>query len=685
MNPEFTPAAYEMLDFVEASVVVRTFDGIIRYWNQAATSLYGRTAECALGRLVNEVFNTELDTDFDYWLTHDKWEGETVRRHSNGRLLPIKVKCSVRRDARGEACYIVETSQELNPRTADSLTLERSEYRYRNMFNAMAASFWELDFTDVGSIIRSLNLSGEDEVREYLRTHPECVRDLMIVTRVVDVNEQTVTLFGRGDKEEILAATLDVFWPKASSRVFADAVCSALAGHSSFAKETRLRRIDGSEFDALFTCAFPTDNLAKGLLMTGVLDLSARNQAYEARAQSERQYQHLFQVMTVSFWQMDISRLNEMFDTLRSQGVDNLSAYIDEHPEFVRMAMDVFVAVDVNERGITQFGATNRSQLLGPITRYWKQGCEVFRHSIEAVFSGANEFQSETKMLTVDGREIDVLYFVSAPEQMRESGMVLIGNLDISEQVASRNKLAHLRADLAHSARISMLGELMASIAHEINQPLSAIRTNGEAGLRWLDRAVPNLVEVRRITEEVVSNAQRASTIISRIHSMASHSTAEHDWHPVNSLIQETLQFLHAELQAHNVKTKVDLVSRYFHIYVDRILMQQVLVNLILNAVQAMSSSEKTHKELCISTRAIGSSLTISVKDNGSGIAPEHFGHLFDSFFTTKGTGMGMGLPICRSIIESFEATIKVENVPTGGACFSIVIATRDDTKCTHA
>lgn len=515
MNSECTDQAFTILDCVKVSVMVRTLDGVIRYWNPASSRLYGLTAEQVIGRSLHEVFATSENTD-----PNDCQQNETLRRHGSGRLMTLQTTCALRRDASGEVLYLVETATEISPRTVSGLTLERSEYRYRNMFNAMAASFWELDFSAVGAMIRELTVSGVRDVPAYLRSHPDFVHDMMCATRVIDVNEQTLNLFGRGDKQEILAATIEAFWPPASVDVYTDAVCSALAGHSSFVRETRLRRIDGSEFDALFTCAFPPENLAKGLLMTGVLDLSARNQAFAA--------------------------------------------------------------------------------------------------------------------------------------------------------------LERMRSDFAHSARVSMLGELMASIAHEVNQPLAAIRTNGEATLRWLDLPEPNVEEVRLLAKRIVNDAQRASTIISRIRSMARHSPAELSWQPASNLIQETLHFLHTELQAQGVKTMVQFAARHAHIHVDRILMQQVLVNLILNAVQAMSSVESTQKELSIGTRMSGDLLHISVRDNGPGIAAAHFDRLFESFFTTKANGMGMGLPICRSIIESFDAHIQAENAPMGGACFSIVIATRD-------
>lgn len=680
--PESVASTFAILDFIRESALVRTQDGRICYWNDASRWLYGWKSEEVMGRVAHELFDsrhTEPLPEPFYRLEGDGWEGKIVRSDAQGNRLIIEAKWVLRRNDAGEGLYIVETGRDVTVQHNGHLSLESSEYRHRIMFNAMAASFWELDFTRVGVMLQQLHATGERNLAAYFQRHPEYIREMMLATRVMDINDQTLVLFGRGDKQEMLGS-IEPFWPEASYPVFAEAVCSALARDRSYVKETRLRRIDGSEFDALFTCAFPPESMAKGLFMTGVLDLSARNRAFAALEQSEFRYRHLFQIMAVAFWQVDSSKLNQLFDELRANGTKKLSPYIDDHPQFLQQAMEAFITVDVNERSVTLFGAKDRSELLGPITPYWiPEQQAIFRQSIEAAFDGAPGYQAETKMLTIDGREIDVLFFVTAPPEMRSRGMVLVGYLDISDQVATRNKLTHMRSELAHSARISMLGELTASIAHEVNQPLAAITTNGEASLRWLARTEPNVEEVRKLAERIVADARRAATIISRIRSMATHRATEEVSLPINSVIREAVTFLNHELQAHGVTATLQLARKLPDVCVDRTLMQQVIVNLMVNAIQAMSEVERTHKEIVLRTQPDGDGIQLAVTDNGPGISDAHMGRLFDSFFTSKACGMGMGLPICRSIVESFGGSISAGNDRIkGGACFTVSIPVRE-------
>ncbi|ETD38925.1 ATPase [Pseudomonas chlororaphis subsp. aurantiaca PB-St2] len=406
-----------------------------------------------------------------------------------------------------------------------------------------------------------------------------------------------------------------------------------------------------------------------------MIDLSARNQAFAALEQSEFRYRNLFEVMAVSFWQLDSSGLNVLFAGLREQGVNDLSAYIDEHPEFVEKAMSATIAIDVNQRTLTLYGAKDRSEMLGSITRFWVPGHhDAFRRSIEAAYRGESGYLAETKTRTLDGREIDVLFFVTAPPEMRAKGMVLVGNIDISELVASRTALDSMQSDLIHAARVSMLGELTASIAHEVNQPLAAIATNGEAGLRWLDRPEPNVVEVRDLTLRMVADARRASEIITRIRTMASHGTPLHVTLSLNHVVKEAVQFLQHELQSQHVELSLALTPNLPRIRADRTLLQQVIVNLAVNAMQAMTQAQIGSPRLTITTTSLdASSVELVVEDNGPGVASDNLNRLFDSFFTTKKTGMGMGLPICRTVVQSLGGSIEAGNNPRGsGACFSV-------------
>jgi C4-dicarboxylate-specific signal transduction histidine kinase len=218
---------------------------------------------------------------------------------------------------------------------------------------------------------------------------------------------------------------------------------------------------------------------------------------------------------------------------------------------------------------------------------------------------------------------------------------------------------------------------LTASIAHEVSQPLTAIESNTEASLTWLRHSPPNIEEVRELSVQTAAEVQRAADIIHRVRSMALRAAPEHDDIEVNTVIKEAMLFLRHEFQRNDVKTSLSLATGMPTILADRVQLQQVIVNLAVNAMHAMAHSSP--REVCLTTAVSADrrNVMIEVSDTGPGISNEALPHLFDSFFTTKSTGMGMGLPICRSIIEAHGGQISLANREDGkGASFSILLPT---------
>ncbi len=669
----------QWFDLVQESIVVRDPDGCILAWNQTSAQLYGHAREQALGQNETELLGSQYPQpagEIDAALRETgTWRGEVLRRDATGRELYIDLRCSLLRDATGAPLQVVETGRDLSEQRHTERALRHSEYRYRNLFQAMAASFWELDFSAVGAMLQRLRKAGVTDLRAHFAANPALVREMMRATRILDVNEETVTLFGLGDRSGLMDS-VEPFWAESSNHTYAESVIAAVTGQPHYVSETRLRRIDGSEFDGLFTACFAPEAVGRGKLLIGVIDISERKQAYAELERSESRYRNLFQAMAVSFLQLESSGLNRLFEELRAQGVTDLHAYIDQHPEFLKKAMDASIVIDVNERSLKLLGAKDRSELLGPVTQFWIPGqYEAFRGSIEAGFRREAGFQAETRKRTVDGREIDVLFFVTAPPDMRDRGIVLVGNIDISEQVAARSALRQMQAELAHAGRVTMLGELTASIAHEVNQPLAAITTNGEAGLRWLGRAVPDVDEARTLMQRIIADARRAAEIISRIRAMSLRRAPEPAPLALNALVQEAVQFLQHELQAQHAQLRLRLAPVLPVVQGDRVQLQQVIVNLVVNALQAMAHAGSPQRELQIETRLnADGEIELVVLDSGPGIPEEHQGRLFESFFSTKPNGMGLGLPVCRSIIEAHSGRISAGNREGGGARFAMVL-----------
>jgi signal transduction histidine kinase len=376
--------------------------------------------------------------------------------------------------------------------------------------------------------------------------------------------------------------------------------------------------------------------------------------------------------MAASFWELDFSPVGAMLRDLRKQGVTDYAAYFAEHPAFVRQMMAATRVIDVNDQTVALFGRGEKAELLRPLDDYWpEESNHVYAASVLAAVSGRASYATECRLRKLNGETFDALFTACFAPEAVANGKLLIGVIDVSERVQAQAMLRQVQAEFAHAARVSMLGELTASIAHEVNQPLAAIATNASAGLRWLDRPEPDIVEVR-----IIADAQRAADIISRVRTMAGHRAPETAPITVNGVVEEAMLFLAHELQAHQVALRLVLVKGVPTVMADRVQVQQVIVNLAVNAIQAMAQTASAVRALTISTGSHDDLVTIDVEDSGPGVDLAQQHRLFESFFTTKAkaNGMGMGLPICRSIVESHGGALSVRNRAEGGACFTVTL-----------
>jgi C4-dicarboxylate-specific signal transduction histidine kinase len=239
--------------------------------------------------------------------------------------------------------------------------------------------------------------------------------------------------------------------------------------------------------------------------------------------------------------------------------------------------------------------------------------------------------------------------------------------------------LAKARSELAHVTRVAGLGVLTASIAHEVNQPLSAIAINSESSLRCLMRDEPDIEQVRLLTKRIAADAWRASGIVERIHGMTCRQAPERNLLSLDDVIDESLSFLRHELQETGITMSLGPTPQLPQIVGSRAQLQQVIVNLVINAVQAMKQFEPARRRISIRTMLSNpETVRCCVEDSGPGIDPEQIPRVFDTFFTTKHSGMGLGLAICQSIVEAHGGSIRASNDSAlGGACFSFDLPTR--------
>ena len=230
-----------------------------------------------------------------------------------------------------------------------------------------------------------------------------------------------------------------------------------------------------------------------------------------------------------------------------------------------------------------------------------------------------------------------------------------------------------MQTELARVARTTTMGEMAASIAHEINQPLAAIVNNASASLRWLGQDPPNMKRARSVLERVVSDAGRASEVISSIRGMLEKGSQERVELDVNDLIREVMTFVRADLRHHGITVKAELAEDLPRMSGVRIQLQQVLLNLIANAVESMASVEHRARVLTVRSQKIGENdIAVTIEDTGTGIDQTDLERVFEPFFSTKPEGMGMGLSICRSIVEAHGGRITGSPASGGGSVFQV-------------
>lgn len=228
------------------------------------------------------------------------------------------------------------------------------------------------------------------------------------------------------------------------------------------------------------------------------------------------------------------------------------------------------------------------------------------------------------------------------------------------------------QTQLAHITRVTVLGELTASIAHELNQPLAAIVINGNAALRWLAGQPANLDEAGKAAERIVRDANRASTLIARLRTLTKRAAAKSVWLDVNQTVEDTLSLVQSETSRNHVSLRTELASDLPQVQVDPVQIQQVILNLIVNALEAVSGPDAQAREVVVAT-GLGKSneVIVTVSDSGRGLNSVPLDQIFDAFYTTKPEGLGMGLAISRSIVESHGGRIWAEPGMPSGATFS--------------
>ena len=299
----------------------------------------------------------------------------------------------------------------------------------------------------------------------------------------------------------------------------------------------------------------------------------------------------------------------------------------------------------------------------------------LVKSTVDLASKEGKNIDLEHRLLMPEGsiKNIHVLAHVALDEagKLEFNGAVM----DITAAKRAEEELHKARTELAHVARVTTLGELTASIAHEVNQPLSGIMTRASAALRWLSGESPNVEKARETLRQIVEATHRASDVVGSVRAMFNKDTLDKSAVDINKLINSVLGLVYFDLRQNSIESQIHLGEAVPSVIGSEVQLQQVILNLIMNAIESMSAVEP--RVLTIKSESNGDDkIRISVADTGSGIDPSHLHRIFDPLFTTKARGMGMGLSICRSIIESHQGRIWVAGDMSRGSIFQIELPT---------
>jgi PAS domain S-box-containing protein len=603
-----------LLDLTHDAAYVRELDGSIVYWNRGAEELYGWTAEKALGRVAQELLHTEFPIPF------------------------AEITAEVDRTGSWHG--------ELGQTTRDGR---------RIIVNARWALAPHADGGPIRHLVATNDITARKHAEEALRASEARFRTLVDHATdafflqdehgtVIDVNRQACDSLGYTREEMVGSRPRES--PRELDRSVDDLVDERMPASGGIVTfETTHRRADGSEFPVEARVReFVSDG--RRLRLSLVRDITERKAAEQALRDSEERYRALIDVSPQTVWMAS---------------PDGRMTYFNQW--------------------MSDYSGFAPDELLGDA---WLKGVHpehraAARTAWLRTVATADDLNIELPLRRADG---EYRWHVTRARPIRDaSGSVLrwVGiAFDIHDRRGAEEALQRAREALMHVTRVATVGEVTGSFAHELNQPLAAIVNNATACLTLLPPDRPELADFREALEDIVRDAERAAAIIERVRALVKRTTSERLPVRLADVVVDVVKLTAAESAARRVAIRTEVPADLPVVLGDRVQLQQVLLNLVVNGMDAMRDVEPSERVLDIRGRLDGSGILLSVTDRGTGLSAEQDGRIFDAFYTTKPHGMGLGLAISRSIVEAHGGRLSAEMTPGPGATFTMRLPPAD-------
>jgi two-component system, LuxR family, sensor kinase FixL len=612
-----------LVDLTHDTVFVRDMSDVITFWNRGAEEQYGWPSQEAVGRVSHHLLRTDFPaplTEITAELTRmGRWEGELVHTRRDGTKVVVASRWALQFEGENPIS-VLETNNDITERKRAEE--EREQLLAREQAARVDAEGAQHRFRDLVNSIEGIVWEADAVTFKFLF-----------------VSKQAERILGYPIKRWLSEAT---FWKDhihPDDREWAVNFCvTATAEKRDHDFEYRMIAAEGQIvwLRDLVTVVVEGDRATR---IRGVMvDITQRKQADEAL-------------------RVQASLLDLTHDTVFARDMNDVITYWN--------------------RGAEELYGWNEEEAIGQVSHQFMQ--TIFPAPLEKIneeLLRTGRWEGELTHSKRDGTQVVAASRWSLQRDEQERPIAILEtNNDITGRKRAEEALSKAQTELAYITRVMTMGELAASIAHEINQPLAAVVTNGSACMRWLTRSQPDLEEAKGAVQRIIRDGKRASDIIARIRALLKRTAANRVPLDINEVIQETMGLAENEVRRRRVSLQSDFAANLPWVLGDRVQLQQVILNLIMNGIEAMSSVADGLRQLLIKTQTDDSQqVLISVTDSGIGLDPKRAEHLFEAFFTTKTEGMGMGLSISRSIVEAHGGRLWATSNAGPGATFQFTV-----------